>query len=102
MPIYDLACPQCAAQHSDQYFKVAPTPDTMPVCPECGTRLSIQIGLATPLTHTFAEDRPYIDHNIRPDGKPQRITSWGQRKRLMREFNLEERGAKRGMPGAWA
>jgi hypothetical protein len=75
----------------------------MPVCKACGHRMVIDIhGGAVPLTKTFAEDRPVVDLHIRPDGKPQTITSWAQRRKLMRQFNLEESGPKRGMPGSWA
>ena len=74
----------------------------MPVCRRCGYRMAIDITAGVPLTKTYAEGRPYVDVNIRPDGKPQVITSWGQRQRLMKEFGLEDAGVKRGMPGAWA
>ena len=103
MPLYDLSCPHCEWERKDKYFHKRPTPWGMPVCEQCGHRMVIDItGAPVPLTKTFAEDRPKIDQNIRPDGKPQVITSWEQRRKLMKEFNLEEVGEKRGMPGCWA
>ena len=103
MPLYDLQCPKCDYRREDKYFHVRPESKDMPVCPLCGHRLGIDItGAPVPLTKTFAEDRPKLDMNIRPDGKPQVITSWEQRRKLMKQFNLEEVGEKRGMPGSWA
>ena len=102
MPIYDLACPNCETEVKDKYFKANVSDVQMPICAQCGHRMAIDMsGAPTPLTKTYGEDREVIDYHIRPDGKPQRIRSWGHRKRLMKEFNLEEVGARRGMPGAW-
>lgn len=103
MPLHDLSCPNCEFRMIDKYFHRRPKPKDMPVCESCGHRMAIDItGAPVPLTKTFAENRPKIDQNIRPDGKPQIITSWEQRRKLMKQFNLEEVGAKRGMPGSWA
>lgn len=103
MPLYDLECPACQSHVRDKYFHRPLTPDTMPVCASCGHRMAVDItGAPVPLTKTYAEGREYVDLHIRPDGKPQIITSWGQRRRLMKEFNLEDPGVKRGMPGSWA
>jgi hypothetical protein len=90
MPIFDLQCPQCAYEDHDRFFHVRPA--SFGHCPDCDAELVAKLFLGVPLTHTFGEDREFIDHHIRPDGKPQVITSWGQRKRLMREFNLEDAG----------
>ena len=103
MPIFDLSCPNCDWERKDKFFHRKPPPRKMPKCEQCGARLLVDIrGAPIPLTKTFAEDRPFVDVNIRPDGKPQVITSWGQRRKLMKEFGLEDAGVKRGMPGSWA
>jgi hypothetical protein len=103
MPLYDLGCPNCDFRRPDKFFHHRPKPNDMPVCPDCGNRLAIEITSApVPLTKTFSEDHPRVDMNIRPDGKPQVITSWEQRRKLMKQFHLEEVGEKRGMPGSWA
>lgn len=103
MPLYDLICMACDWERKDKYFKRAPSPKEMPVCEQCGHRMVVDIrGGAVPLTKTYAEDRPVTDLHIRRDGKPQVITSWEQRRRLMRENGVEEAGVKRGMKGCWA
>lgn len=101
MPIFDIGCAECEYLEKDRFFHKRL--DDYGLCPKCGSSLGIRItSMGVPLTKTFAEDREVIDLHIRPDGKPQRITSWGQRQRLMKEFNLEEAGAKRGTPGCWS
>lgn len=92
MPIYDLQCSTCNKVDQDRYFKTRTT--NYGRC-ACGGRMEPQLALAVPLLQTFASDRERIDLHIRPDGKPQVITSWGQRKRLMKEFNLEDGGSAR-------
>ena len=101
MPLFDLGCSGCDHVERDRFFHVRPK--SFGTCTNCGGVLTPLItGAPVPLTKTFAEDREYTDYHIRPDGKPQKITSWGQRKRLMKEFNLEEAGVKRGMKGCWS
>lgn len=100
MPLYDLRCDSCGATVSDKFFHVRPT--VMPSCARCGTEMSQELSAAPmPLTKTYAEDRGVVDLHIRRDGKPQLITSWGQRQRLMRENGLEEAGVRRGEKGCW-
>jgi hypothetical protein len=43
----------------------------------------------------YSEKSPRVDLNIRRDGKPQVITSYGQKKRIMQENGVEEAGTGR-------
>lgn len=100
MPLYDLGCTHCDHVERDRYFHTRR--DDYGRCAQCGGSLVPLItGAPVPLTKTFAEDREVVDLHIRPDGKPQRITSWEQRRKLMKQFNVEEVGAKRGTKGCW-
>ena len=100
MPLFDLQCPACDHQVPDRFFHVKPSPNVMPVCPQCGHRLAINLGTTwgRGLTY-FSEKRPQIIWNLGPE--PVTITSEAQRQRLMKARGLESAAPRYGRKGCW-
>lgn len=100
MPLYDLICLACQQEVPDRFFHRKPAPNAMPVCPQCGHRLTVnpRTSLGRGLTY-FSEKSPQVIHNLGHD--PVTITSEAQRQRIMKERGLTEAGRPYGRKGCW-
>jgi putative FmdB family regulatory protein len=78
MPLYNYRCPECSKE-KEEFIHSVHDRDALIMCDDCG--IECNRILSPGIKHTFAVGsffEPYIDTDIRPDGKPIQINSQQQ------------------------